>query len=113
MPMLKEELSSSLKTLKHVDMSGSGCSIHAIFILVQEWFFPRMTGINVESIQISIKQAAFLCIETPSLVRFQDPFPVLLGLPKLGDEGSLEPEIYGHLLHFSNNLAMLQSHKLS
>ena len=113
MPMLKEELPSSLKTLKHVDIAGSGCSIHAILILVREWFFPKMTGINVESIQISIKQAAFLCTERPSLVQFQDPFPVLLGLPKLGHEGCLEAEIYGHFLHFSNNLAVLQSHKLS
>ena len=113
MPMLKEELSLSLKTLKHIDIAGSGCSVHAIFILVQEWFFPKMTRISVESTQISIKQAAFLCTERPSLIRFQDPFPVLLGLPKLGDEGSLEAEIYGHFLNFSNNLAVLQSHKLS
>ena len=25
---------------------------------MQEWFFPKMTEINVEGIQISIKQAA-------------------------------------------------------
>ena len=113
MPILKEELPS---TLKYVDVAGSGCSVHAVLILVKEWFFPgffpKMTGINVEGIQISIKKAAFLCIERPSLLRFQDPFSVLLGLPKLGDEGSLEGEIYDHFLHFSNNLAVLQSHKL-
>ena len=72
-----------------------------------------MTGINVEGIQIWIKQAAFLCTERPSLVQFQDPVPVLLGFPKLRDEGSLEAEIYCHFLHFSNNLAVLQSHKVS
>ena len=94
-PILKEELPSSLKTLKHVDIAGSDCSVHAVLILVQEWFFPNITGINVEGIQISIKQAAFLCTERPPLVRFQDPFPVLLDLPKLGVEGSLESEIYG------------------
>ena len=71
-----------------------------------------MTEINVKGIQISIKQAAFLCIERPSLVRFQDPFPVLLGLPKLGDEGSLEAEIYGHFSHFSDYRAVLQSYRL-
>ena len=87
MPILEEELPSSLKTLKHVDIAGSGCSVHAVLLLVQEWFFPKMTGITVEGIQISIQQAAFLCTERPSLVRFQDPFPALLGLPKLGDEG--------------------------
>ena len=96
-PILKEELPSSLKALKHVDIAGSGCSIHAILILVQEWLFPKITWINVEGIQISIKQAAFLCTERPSLVRFQDPFPILLGLPKLGHEGPLEAEIYGHI----------------
>ena len=67
---------------------------------------------NVEGIQISIKQAAFLCIERPSLVRFQDPFHVLLGLPKLGDEGSLEAEIYRNFSHFPDYLAVLQSHRL-
>ena len=93
MPILKEELPTSLKT--YVDIAGSDCSVHAVLILVQEWFFPKMTGINVEGIQISIKQAAILCTERPSLVRFQDPFPVLFGLPKLGVEKSLESEIYG------------------
>ena len=71
-----------------------------------------MTRINVEGIQISIKQAAFLYTERPSLVRFQDPFPILLGLPKLGDEGFLEVEIYDHFSHFSDYLAVLQSHRL-
>ena len=94
MPILKEELPSSLKTLKHVDIAGSDCSIHTILILVQEWLFPKMTWINVESIQISIKRAAFLRTDRPSLVQFQDPFPILPGLPKLGNEGSLEAEIY-------------------
>ena len=47
MPILKEELPSSLKTLKHVDIAGSGWSVHAVLILVQEWFFPKVTGINV------------------------------------------------------------------
>ena len=112
MPILKEEPPSSLKTLKHVDIAGSGCSVHAILILVQEQFFPKMTGINIEGNQILTIQAAFLCTKRPSLIQFQDPFPVLLGLPKSGDEGSLEAEIYGHFLHFSNNLAVLQSHKL-
>ena len=93
-PILKEELPSSLKTLKHVDIAGSSCSIHAVLILVQEWLFPKMTWINVESIQISIKQTAFLRTDRPSLVQFQDPFPILPGLPKLGNEGSLEAEIY-------------------
>ena len=112
MPILKEELPSSLKTLKHVDITGSGCSVHAVLILVIEWFLPNMTEISVKGIQILIKQAAFLCIERPSLVRFQDPFPALLGLPKLGDEGSLEAEIYGHFSHFSDYRAVLQSHRL-
>ena len=40
MSILKEELPSSLKTLKHVDIAGTGCSIHAA-ILVQEWLFAR------------------------------------------------------------------------
>ena len=111
MPILKEEPPLSLKTSK-LDIAGSGCSVHAILILVQEQFFPKMTGINIEGIQISIKEAAFLCTERPSLIQFQDPFPVLLGLPKSGDEGSLEAEIYGHFLYFSNNLAVSQSHKL-
>ena len=66
MLILKEELASSLKTLKHVDIAGSGCSVHAVLILVQ-WLFPKMTWINVEGIQISIKQVAFLCTERPSL----------------------------------------------
>ena len=100
MPILNEELPSSLKTLKHVTIAGENCSVPAVLILVQKWFFPKVTEINVEGIQISIKQAAFLCIERPSLVRFQDPFPVLLGLLKLGDEGSLEAEIYGNFSHF-------------
>ena len=68
-----------------------------------------MTEINGEGIQILIKQAAFLCIERPSLVRFQDPFPILLGFPKLGDEGSLEAEIYRNCSHFPDYLAVLQS----
>ena len=104
MPILKEKLPTSLE---HVDIAGSGCSVHAVLILVQEWLFPKMTWINVEGIQISIKQAAFRYTGRPSLVRFQDPFPVLLGLPKLGDEGSLEAEIYGHFSHFSDYLAVL------
>ena len=112
MPIMKEELPSSLKTLKHVDITGSGCSVHAVLILVQEWLFPKMTWINVEGIQISIKQAAFLCTERPSLVRFQDPFPVLLGLPKLENEGPLEAEIYGHFSRFSDYLVVLQSHRI-
>ena len=112
MPILKEDLPSSLKTLKHVDIAGSNFSVPAILILVQNWFFPKLTEINVEGIQISIKQAAFLCIERPSLVRFQDPFSVLLGLPKLGDEGSLEAEIYGNFSHFPDYLAVLQSQKI-
>ena len=91
MPILKEELPSSLK---HVDIAGSGCSVHAVLILVQEWLFPKMTWINVEGIQNSIKQAAFLCTERPSLVRFQD------------HEGSLEAEIYGHFPHFSDYLTV-------
>ena len=37
MPILKEELPSSLKTLKHVDIAVSGCSVHAVYILLQEW----------------------------------------------------------------------------
>ena len=78
MPIVKEELPSSLKTLKHVDITGSNCSVPAVLILVQKWFFPKVTEINVEGIQISIKQA-----ERPSLVRFQDPFPVLLGFTEV------------------------------
>ena len=58
MPILNEELPSSLKTFKHVDIAGSGCSVHAV-ILVQEWLFLKMTWINVEGIQISIRQTAF------------------------------------------------------
>ena len=107
MPILKEELPSSLKTLKHVDIAGSNGSVPTVLILVQKWFFPKVTEINVEGIQLSIKQA-----ERPSLVRFQDPFPVLLGLPKLGDEGSLEAQIYGNFSHFPGYLAVLQSHRL-
>ena len=57
MPILKEELPSSLKTLKHVDIAGSNCSVPAILILVQKWFFPKVTEINAEGIQILIKQA--------------------------------------------------------
>ena len=30
MPISKEELPSSLKTLKHIDIAGSGCSVHAV-----------------------------------------------------------------------------------
>ena len=109
MPILEEELPSSLKTLKHVDIAcaGSSCPVSAVLILVQKWFFPKVTEINVEGIQISVKQA-----ERPSLVRFQDPFPILLGLPKLGDEGSLEAQIYGNFSHFPDYLAVLQSHRL-
>ena len=47
-----------------------------------------------------IKQAAFLCIERPSLVRFQDPFPVFLGLPKLGDGGTRETKDLWSLFTF-------------
>ena len=112
MPILKEELPSSLKTLKQVDIAGQNCSVPAVVILVQKWFFPKVTEINVEGIQVSIKQAVFLCTERPSLVRFQDPFPVLLGLPKLGDEGSLEAKIYGNVSHFPDYLEVLQSHRL-
>ena len=60
-----------------------------------------MTEIDVEGVQMSIKQAAFLCIERPSHVRFQDPFSVLLGLPKLGDEGSLKAERFPVTFHIS------------
>ena len=56
MPILKEELPSSLKTLKHVDIAEQNCSVPAILILVQKWFFPKVTEINVEGIQISIKR---------------------------------------------------------
>ena len=70
-----------------------------------------MTEIDVEGVQIMIKQAAFLCIEKPSLVRFQDPFSVLLGLPKLGDEGSLKAEISRNFSHFFDYRAVLQSHR--
>ena len=97
----------SLKTLKHADIAGSGCFVHAVLILVQEWLFPKMTWINVEGIQISIKQAAFRYTGRPSLIQFQDPFPILLGLPKLEDEGSLQAEIYGHFSYFSDYLAVL------
>ena len=65
MPILKEELPSSLKTLKHVDIAEPGCPVHAILILVQEWLFPKITWINVEGILILIKQAAFVCTERP------------------------------------------------
>ena len=41
MPILTEELPSSLKTLEHVDTAGSVCSVHAILNLVQEWLSPR------------------------------------------------------------------------
>ena len=109
MLILIEELLSSLKTSKHVDIAVSGCSV---LNLAQEWLFPKMTWINAEGIQISIKQAVFRYTERPSLVRIQNPFPFLLGLPKLGDEGSLEAENYGHFAHFSDYLAVLQSHRL-
>ena len=68
-----------------------------------------MTEIDVEGVQISIKQAAFLCIERPSLVRFQDPFSILLSLPKLGDERSLKAEISGNFSHLPDYLAVLQT----
>ena len=113
MPILKKELLSlPLKTQKHVHIAGSGCSVHAVLIPAQEWLFPKMTWINVESIKILCKQATFLCTKRPSLLQFQDPFPVLLGLLKLEDESSLEAEIYGHFPHFFDYLAVLQSHRL-
>ena len=37
---------------------------------------------------------------------------ILLGLPKLEDEGSLEAEIYVHFSQFSDYPAVFQSHRL-
>ena len=56
MPILNEELPLSLKTIKHVDKAGSGCSVHAVLILVQEWLFSNMTWINVEGIQMRLNR---------------------------------------------------------
>ena len=56
LPILNEELPLSLKTIKHVDKAGSGCSIQAVLILVQEWLFSNMTWINVEGIQMRLNR---------------------------------------------------------
>ena len=103
------DLPPSLKTLKHVDISESGCSFHTIFILLQDFLFPKIIWINSGGIRMSTRQAAVVCHERPSLIRFEEPFPVLPGMSNLGCGGPSGSNFFSTFTHFSDYLAVLRS----